>query len=558
MTNYRRRNFQLDTPPPGPVPRTPVLKTLTPGDTTAVLTWEYPTNGVEVDHWDIDILQGEAVLGVVRVEGPGTRTHTLGELTNGVEYGVKMQAVNLNGRSEYSNVLRVTPKGLNIPKPTVTTVTPWDGFATFSFTCDTPPAEITAVHYVVKREDSGYEYNGVATMQTQRAGTTGAIDNDRDYRLYLALEIAGAIGPYSEASKPFRPTNPVPPFPPIWVHIDVDKTGDATTGSTTWKLTVGKGNRTNSDASPTDLTGFRFEITDKATGKLICKGTKPTSFAPVDIIVTGTWCEGVALMSLWASNKDGESTPSVIEFDTDPHGELPIDFGVFEERGGYRYHYAEDDIKALAKVNKRGIGLKLDVLVIGAAGSGASRTTLGATGGNGGSGESIATTYTPFSTGSITAKVGNGSTYMSTAPGDYSYVTIVDGNQIIAKGGGNANGKVDGTPSFTSPAKDIDALMPGASALRLWAWNLPYSKNVGGFREWDKNNAPNANLYAQGGGGTNAGGANHGGDGGNGVVVIRYLISDVKDVEPVYSWRQRLAVKRFEKRHAKQVSRAHV
>jgi hypothetical protein len=263
-------------------------------------------------------------------------------------------------------------------------------------------------------------------------------------------------------------------------------------------------------------------------------------------------------MSLWASNKDGESTPSVIEFDTDPHGELPIDFGVFEERGGYRYHYAEDDIKALAKVNKRGIGLKLDVLVIGAAGSGASRTTLGATGGNGGSGESIATTYTPFSTGSITAKVGNGSTYMSTAPGDYSYVTIVDGNQIIAKGGGNANGKVDGTPSFTSPAKDIDALMPGASALRLWAWNLPYSKNVGGFREWDKNNAPNANLYAQGGGGTNAGGANHGGDGGNGVVVIRYLISDVKDVEPVYSWRQRLAVKRFEKRHAKQVSRAHV
>jgi hypothetical protein len=468
-----------------------------------------------------------------------------------------MQAVNLNGRSDYSNRLTVTTKSADIPKPTVTTVTPWDGFATFSFTCDTPPAAITAVHYIVKREDSGYEFEGVATMSTQRAGSTGPIDNDREYRLYLALEIAGSIGPYSEPSKVFQPTNPVPPFPPIWVHIDVDKTGTKASGSTTWKLTVGKGTRKSNDASPTDITGFRYVIEEKITRSLIAAGTKPTSFSPTDITIsTAPWCEGFAIMTLWAFNKDGESAPTVIDFDTDPHGELPLDFGVFEDLGGYRYHYAQDDVKALARVNKRGIGLNLEVLVIGAGGAGAGRTTIGATGGNGGSGEVILTTVKPFTTGSITAKIGDGALYSGTAPGGYSYVTIVDGNQITARGGGNAVGKTDGTPSYLTPAKDVSTLMPGAEKLRIWVWNTPRSQQVGGSHEWDKNNAPNGDLYAEGGGGTNGGGANHGGNGGPGIVVIRYKIADIPPADPVLTRRQAWRWRKVERKHARQVRRA--
>lgn len=555
MSNYRRRNFVVDAAPPGPVPRTPVIKSLTPGDTTAALEWDYPTNAIEVDHWDVEVFQGAALLGTLRVEGPSTRSHTLGELTNGIEYGVKMQAVNFNGHSDSSNKLTVIPKSLQIPKPTVTTVIGWDGFATFSFTCDTPPAEITAVHYVVKREDSGFEFEGVATMSTQRAGNTGPIDNDREYRLYLALEVNGSVGPYSDPSKVFQPTNPVPPFPPVWVHIDVDKTGTKASGSTTWKLTVSKGAR--NDASPTDITGFRYVIEEKTTRTLIAAGTKPTSFSPVDITITAApWCEGVVLMNLWAFNKDGESAPTVIDFDTEPHGELPLDFGVFEELGGYRYHYAQDDVKALAKVNKRGIGLNLDVMVIGAGGAGSGRTTIGGLGGNGGSGEAIVTTVKPFTTGTITCKIGDGAQYSGTAPGGYSYVTIVDGNQILARGGGNAVGKTDGTPSYLSPCKDVAELMPGAEKLRIWVWNTPRSQQVGGAHVWDKNNAPNGDLYAEAGGGTNSGGSNHGGNGGPGVVVVRYKIADVPAAEPLLTRRQAWRWRRLERKHARQMEKA--
>lgn len=558
MSQSRMHNFAGNTPPPAPVPRTPILETVTPGDTTVNVVWEYPENTIEVDHWDIDVTQGSVLIGTVRVEGAGTRSHTLGELTNSIEYGIKMLAVNINGRSPYSSMLLATPKAADIPAPVIVSVTAGNGVARVVCT-DKTPATVLGHKYVAKRIDSGFEFVGdLIPVDGFTTGDTAPIDNDRDYLLYLATVTAKGVSPYSAASKQFRPTEPLPPYAPIWVHVDVDKTGTKASGSTTWKMTVGKGARVHGDASPTDLTSFRYVIQEKSTMTLIAAGSKPTSFSPVDITVSNApWCDGVALMSLWASNKDGESAPTVIEFDTDPHAELPIDFGVFEEKGLYRYHYAQDDIKALARVNKNGVGLALEVLVIGAAGNGAGRTTLGAMGGGGGSGECITTTVKPFTTGSITAKVGDGATYMGTTAGGYSYATIVDGNQIIARGGGQAVGKADGTPSYTTPAKEIDALMPGASELRLWAWNKPFSTGVGGVMEWDKNNAPNAKLYGQGGGGTNSTGANHGGDGGNGVVVIRYLISDVPTaLEPVYTWRQRQRVKRFEKRHAREVRAA--
>lgn len=555
--SYRRRNFQLDTPPPGPIPRTPKIEKITPGDSTAIAEWSYPSNAIEVDHWDLELLEGAALLAVLRIEGPATRSHTLGELTNGVKYGLQIQAVNLNGRSDYSNRMEFTPKALDIPVPVLGSVTGWDAFITFSFTCDTPPGPIDAVHYIAKRTDSGYETAGVAIMATQRSGSTQPIDNDREYQIYLALEIAGNIGPYSQASTPVTPTNPVPPFVPLWVHIDVDKQGDKESGSTSWKLTIAQGAKERqADSGPANLTGFRYEITAKATGTLICEGDKPTSFSPVDLLVSGPWVDGFVTMSLWARNKDGESLPAVIDFDTDPHGELPIDFGVFEEFAGYRYHYAQDDVKALAKVTKRGIGVPLEVMVIGAGGCGQGRTTLGAQGGQGGSGEVICTTVKPVSTGSITAKIGDGASYLGTAPGGYSYVTIVDGQQIIARGGGNASGKTDGAPSYLTPAVSVDTLMNGASKLRIWVWNMPRSTMVGGSVIWDKNNAPNADLYAQGGGGTNGSGANHGGSGAPGVVVIRYKIGDVPAQDPELSRRQKFTEYRLQRKIARQVRRA--
>ena len=547
--------------PPGPVPQRPTITSVTPGDTTATVKWTYPANVEDVDHWDLEVYVGSALLANVRVEGPTTRESTLGELTNGTTYGVVLQAVNLNGRSAPTDRVDFTPKSLNIPKPVVGVVTPWDGYATFSFTCDTPPAAIDNVHYIAKRTDTGYETEGVAVMATQRTGTTGPLDNDRPYQLFLSLEIAGKTGPYSDASGTFTPTNPVPPFPPIWAHIDAGKWDRTATGGgkgVDWLLTIAAGAKnTNADAGPQTITGYRYQIKEKTSGTVIIDRTVPSSQSSYNVSDTGPWMDGIAVMTCWAKNNDGWSQPTIIEFDVEPHADLPIDFGVWQEVGEYRYHVAEESVLNYARVNKRGVGLRMEWLIIAAGGAGHGLTTLGKAGGDGGSGQYILGEATPINTGKITAALGDGANYQDTKPGGNTVFTFLD-NIVSAKGGGTSTGKDPGTPSYTTPAVDIATLWPGAQALRVWYWNTPYSQNIGGARVWDKNNAPDGNLYGQAGGGTNGSGSNHGGNGFGGLAVIRYKIADVPPADPQLTRRQERKHKRWERKLARQVRRTRV
>lgn len=555
-------NYVADVPP-GPVPQTPKITTVTPGDTTATVEWQYPANVVDVDHWDLTVYQAAAEVGMVRVEGPDTRKAILGELVNGTTYSVVVQGVNLNGRSEPSNRVDFTPKSAAIPAPSIYSITPGDGFISFSFRDGSPlPGPVEGHRYIAKRTDSGYETEGdvIPMGESTILGTTGPIDNDREYVLLLATVIGGKVGPYSEPSKPVTPTNPVPPYPPVWAHVDANKWDRTSTGQgkgVDWLLTIGAGvKNTQGDIGPLNITGYRYSIVEKATGKTIIERSMPSSQSQISVSDTGPWMDGIAIMSCWAKNNDGESQPTVIEFDTDPHDELPIDFGVWQEFDGYRYHIAEDDVTKYAKVNKRGIGVPLDILVIGAGGGGQGRTTLGAYGGAGGSGAvSVYTGYKNFNTGSITTIIGTGAKYSATGPGGYSYVQM-ESQQWKADGGGTANGKNDGTPSWTTPSQQVDFYMSGASKLRVWMWNVPYSSSVGGAREWNKSDAPDANLYGQGGGGTNSSGSNRGGNGGPGIAVIRYKISDVPPADPPMGRRARWRHRRFERKFARQVRKA--
>lgn len=560
--NFRRMNYNLDTPPPGPVPTPPKIVKATPGDTTAVVEWTYASNDPEVDHWDLYLYEGFALLAVIRVEGPGTRSHTLGELTNEITYSVELQAVNLNGHSSPSNRVDVKPEGLKIKAPEIISVTGKDGYISYSFReGKDQPGTVTGHKYIAKRTDSGYEFEGDANEDTSIIGHTGPVDNDRTYRLYLATVIEGGkVGPYSEASAEVTPSNPIPPYAPVWAHIDANKWSydDARGRGCDWLLTIGAGvKNVQADAGPQNITGYRWQIIDKATGTTVIDRTMNTSQQSLSVSETGGWIENIAVMTCWARNNDGWSEPTTIEFDTTPHAELPIDFGVFQEIGGYRYHYAEDDVQSYAKVNKRGVGLKLECLIVGAAGSGQGRTTLGKTGGNGGAGEYIFKTITPFNTGALRAKIGEGSKYTDSKIGGDSYLSV-DSQAHTARGGGNASGVNDGSPNYTPTAVQVGTLMPGAEELRIWFWNKPYSSGIGGHREWDKNNPPDGNLYGQAGGGTNSSGSNHGGNGGPGVVCIRYKLSDVPPADPTFSkwgeWRHR----RFEKRLARQIRRTRV
>lgn len=564
MANWKNRNYLAPIDPPGPVPSTPKITGVTAGDTTATVAWQYPANIEDVDHWDLEIFQGAAELGVVRIEGPATRSHTIGELTNGQTYTLRMQAVNINGRSDSSNAMDVTPQGMKIPAPSIYSITAKDGYISFSFREGSPlPGTVEGHKYVAKRTDSGYEFEGdvIPVEGSSILGLTGPLDNDREYVLYLATVIGGIVGPYSAPSTPVTPSNPVPPYPPIWAHVDAGKWDRTSTGGgkgVDWLLTIAAGSKnTNGDFGPQTITGYRYEIKEKSSGTVIINRTFSSSQQQISVSDTGPWMDGIAVMTAWAKNNDGESAPTVIEFDVEPHADLPIDFGVFQEIGEYRYHVAEEDVSKWAKVNKRGVGLNLEYLVIGAGGAGHGRTAIGGTGGNGGSGQITVGSTKPFGTGPITTKIGDGTNYQNTTPGGDSNVTI-DAQAYIAKGGGTATGKDQGTPDWTNPAKDIATVWPGAENLRIWFWNKPYSQNVGGSRTWDKNDAPNANLYGQGGGGTNSSGANHGGNGGPGVVVVRYKIADVPPADPPLNVGQRVRNRFWTWRFDRRVRRARV
>jgi hypothetical protein len=269
--------------------------------------------------------------------------------------------------------------------------------------------------------------------------------------------------------------------------------------------------------------GYRYEIKEKSSGTVILTGDKPSSQPVVNVEVSSAWMDGVAVLTCWSRNNYGESAPTVIEFDVEQQPLLPIDFGVWFDSGAYRYHVAQEDVLAYGKVLALGVGRKFEYVLIGGGGCGSSLTSEGGVGGHGGSGETKFGTFTPASKGTISAKLGNGALFGDPTGGTATVLTV-DGTPISAAGGGSSTGKADGVPDLTEPFIDMSVKWPGVDTLPCFSWSLPRSGTVGGFMAWgDKNRAPDADLFGQGGGGTKDVGKYRGGHGGPGLVIVRYV-----------------------------------
>ena len=500
------------------------------GDETATITWQYlAAEAILVDCWDVSVSQSGSPVATVRVSDPKAREYAIGGLANGVEYEIRMEAVNEKGSGPWSNTVTVTPVAVDIPAPVISSVTPGNTYVRVVFADPAMPGIVRGHKYRATRTDSGAITVGDLIGSAPIADSAGVLANDVEYVVSIAAvcEINGdlRIGKYSDPSKPFIPANPVVPYAPIWAHVDADKWDRTSSGGgkgVDWKLSIGSGVRGDAVGGPLDIWGYRYEIKEKSSGRVVASGDKPSSQPVVNITVSGEWMDGIAVMTCWARNKLGESKATVLEFDAEPHAELLIDFGVWYDVGEYRYHVAQEDVLAYAKVNPAGVGKTFEYVLVGGGGAGYGRTDVGGIGGHGGSGETRFGTFVPSSTGGMTAKIGNGALYGNPTGGTATVLTV-NGDPVSAAGGGSATGKPNGTPDLTEPYIDMSKKWAGCDALPCFSWALPRSGSVGGFCEWaNKDRPPDGDLFGQAGGGTNSAGVARGGQGGPGLAIVRY------------------------------------
>jgi hypothetical protein len=403
-----------------------------------------------------------------------------------------------------------------------------------------PEEQIAAYRWRARRMDSGFVSEGIMD-----GNWCDGLGNGVPFLMSVAVVLdTGVVGAFSNEITA-TPQSPAAPTKPSLVQVEYVPTS----WGSQWKLKLSIG-RDLRDGSPIRVAYFRLLIESEGTvildQTLNASGSYPLSILTQSYVIKtlGT----ATTLTLWAMNEFGTSQPDVISFDATQWDRMPIDYGIWEDHDGFRYHYVQDSISTWGKINPLGLNIEYGILSIGAGGSGSPRRNsdvVGNTvGGHGGSGAVGFKKGIPRVVGQITCVVGKGNAgYEAGGDTEVDFPGLF--SPVLTPGGGSAVGKYNGLPDAFPVPQDIDAILRGqpymvpSPSFRL----LPCfaeSTLVGGFEAWDFSTPPDGLLYGQGGGGTN-GAPSTQGTGGPGLVVFRYWIKDIPAVPPALTVEQQAA-----------------
>ena len=193
------------------VPAAPVINSITPGNTQADVAFSAGSDGgATITNYEYSVDAGNwTALSPTDVTSPVT----IGSLTNGQTYSIRIRAVNNQGESDASNAMAVTP-GQAPLAPTIDSITPGSGSAVVAFTPGSDEGSaITDYEYRLDPNSTGFgAWESAATDSSPltATGMTNGVSYGIEIRAVNALGqgAASAAQTFTPLGVPGVPTSP--------------------------------------------------------------------------------------------------------------------------------------------------------------------------------------------------------------------------------------------------------------------------------------------------------------------------------------------------------------
>jgi hypothetical protein len=213
---------------PTALPGVPALDTVTPGNTSATVTWTAPASSgaSAITGYSIQVYRSGALINTIAVPAsPLSRTFT--GLINGSPHTFAIAAVNASGSSAYTaQSAAVTPTvGAAPGTPAFGTITAGNATATVNWTAPASTGGSAISGYSIRVYRSGALINTVAVPASPLSRTFTGLTNESPHTFAIAAVNAGGTSPYSAISAAVTPTAGAVPGAPT--------TGAVTAGNAT-------------------------------------------------------------------------------------------------------------------------------------------------------------------------------------------------------------------------------------------------------------------------------------------------------------------------------------
>ena len=199
------------------------------GNAELTVTWDAPDDGGSaITGYTVQWKSGTESYSTTRQAAVTTTTHTIGSLTNGTAYTVRVKATNANGDSGWTETTGTPASGPGVGTVTSGMITQTS--AVITVTISNPNTNTQTVNLQYKRNaDTNWTSGG--TRSTVSAAVTfnlSSLTGNTDYDVRASLDSTFASGVVTATFK----TSPVKLAPPTGVDITTEGNGELTVGWT--------------------------------------------------------------------------------------------------------------------------------------------------------------------------------------------------------------------------------------------------------------------------------------------------------------------------------------
>ncbi len=265
---------------------------LTAGDGEIDAIWDVPSG--TVTGYDVEYKESSASSWTDASHSGTTASHSIGSLTNGTGYDVRVRATNSGGNGAWSATASATPQPEAPGQVTNLSLTAGDG--EIDATWDVPSGTITG-YDVEYKESSASSWTDAQHSGTDASHTINSLTNGTGYDVRVRAKNGGGNGDWSDTAS----ATPVAPQQPPAAPTNLSMTAGNAQASATWTAPTGT------------VTGYDVQTAIRGQGWESCPSTS-APLCPDILTVTSTSADITGLSNateyafrVRAKNTAGES-----------------------------------------------------------------------------------------------------------------------------------------------------------------------------------------------------------------------------------------------------------